>query len=65
MLSGFAYVNPLDHSQTTWIGDAFTNDGHTYTLPIGATYQIGSNVAGAPVRLEGLRRAFELHLRGQ
>ncbi len=48
MLSGFAYVNPLDHSQTTWIGDAFTNDGHTYTLPIGATYQIGSNVAGHP-----------------
>ncbi|MGD1001851.1 MAG: hypothetical protein ABSA67_14245 [Candidatus Brocadiia bacterium] len=48
MLSGFAYVNPLDPTQTTWIGDAFTNAGHTYTLPIGATYQIGSNVAGHP-----------------
>ena len=43
----------------------FLDSGSAYTLPIGATYQIASNVATHPAGVEGLRRALELHLRGQ
>jgi hypothetical protein len=48
MVSGYAVVNPLNPTQSTWLGDPFQNHGATYTLPVGAQYQIGSDVATHP-----------------
>jgi hypothetical protein len=48
VISGYWSVDPLNPSVKTWVGDPLLNNGQVYTLPAGALYEIGTNIAPHP-----------------